>query len=138
MNSLLVTIDQNDSCDSEPDRVQTKNTRITLDCGLLVKGRDCVHYATDAPSDNGAISSLTHSHQLSTPMIIFMVHVVVDQTRLRDLLAFELFELFSAPYKIGSPFQTEVQVVSSEDVVGVEGLDLIKRNGEILQSNIGL
>ncbi len=57
-----------------------------------------------------------------------MIHVETFQTRLRELLTFEQFELFSQKYKIWLSNQAVLKIVAFEDVIDVVGLRLEWRN----------
>ncbi len=59
-----------------------------------------------------------------------MVHMVAFEARLGEILSFKEFELLSEVDKIRGPNKGVVEIVPLEDIVDIEGLNLINRNWE--------
>ena len=58
-------------------------------------------------------------------MIIFMIHMIAFEARLRGILGFEEFEFLSEVDEIRGANEGKVEIISLEDIIYVEGLDLI-------------
>ena len=58
-------------------------------------------------------------------MIILMIHMIAFEARLRGILGFEEFEFLSEVDEIRGANEGEVEIISLEDIIYVEGLDLI-------------
>ena len=54
-----------------------------------------------------------------------MIHMIAFEARLRGILGFEEFEFLSEVDEIRGANEGEVEIISLEDIIYVEGLDLI-------------
>ena len=59
-----------------------------------------------------------------------MIHVIVFKSGLWDFLCFKEFEFFLEVYKIRGANKSIVEIVSLEDIIDIEGLNFIERDGE--------
>ena len=65
-----------------------------------------------------------------------MIHMIAFESGLGNILTFVFSEFLSEINEVGGANESEVEVVTFEDVVKVVWLYLIDCNGEIFQSDI--
>lgn len=82
ISSFSHTVDHNNTGSSKPHSVITLNVGIAFNCSLFVDSWNSIDSIRNTPSDDGTVGGFTDGNKFFSPMIIFMVHVEVDEARL--------------------------------------------------------
>ena len=119
------TIDHNKSRGPEPDGIKAGDFWIAFDCCIIIEGWDGVHHVSSTPPNDGTIGGLTDGNEFFPPMIILVIHMIVFEPGLGHGLGFEEFELFLKIDKIRGTNKGKVKIVTLEDIIDVESLNLV-------------
>ena len=120
---------------SNPDGIVALNICVVFNYCALVNSRNGIDGIRNTPSDNGTVTFLTYGDKFFSPMIIFMIHMEVNQAMLWDILAFIQFEFISHGDKFGGIEQGVVKIISLKDFIWIKWLYLIDRDWEIFKGH---
>ena len=100
IHDLFHAIDHNNTCGSEPHCIVALDVWIALNDCFFVQGWNGVKSVWNSPSDNCTVASNADRYEFFTPMIVFVIHVKIDKTRLWDILTLVQFKFLSHIYEI--------------------------------------
>ena len=119
------TINHDESRGPKPDGVKAGDFGIAFDGGMIIEGWDGVHHISGTPPDNGTVGGFTDGYEFFTPMVIFVIHMIVLEPGLGRGLGFEEFELLLEIDEVRGTNECKVEIVALEDIIDVKSLNLI-------------
>ena len=128
---LSYTINHYDLSILKPYSIETVSLGIAFNGSVLINSRNSIQCLTNAPPNDRTVTNSTESNEFISPSIALMLHVIASQSGLRNRLSFVKFEFLSHEHKIWGTYQTVVEIVASENIIGIERLGLLQRNWEI-------